>query len=94
MKKIFFCLFLIPCTASAIGGSFSASNNMTSQADSLYVNITGEDDIFEKDSNGYIVPSVSGMVNTEFEIDSHGYIVPKDLECFSQDTSGYIIPMQ
>jgi len=42
MKRLFLVLILCPIFAHAVGGSFEASNNISGQGDSIYVNITGD----------------------------------------------------
>jgi hypothetical protein len=101
MKRILIFILVLALTwawhsvAGAVGGSFNASTSLSSQGDALYVNIVGETDIFELDTDGNVMPTVSGTSDVFFEVTdagSSGDIMPKDIS-FNQDTNGDLVPI-
>lgn len=83
-------LCLVPALASAI--SFQATSSAAGTGDARYVNVVGETNIFELDTDGNLRPTVSGVTDPFFEISAAGNITPKDLG-FMQNSNGDLQPL-
>ena len=94
MKLVFSLLVLLLLAFIYQASAFDVKSNVSGAADTRYINVVGENDIFELDANGDVMPSISGHVDIHFEEDVSGDIQPKDQDCFTQDASGDYQPVE
>lgn len=90
MKTLFLILAFASCVAA---GGFISSGVTLPRADGRYINIADENDIFEIDAGGDVMPSVNGKINLHFEENANGDIQPKDKDCMEQDSNGDYEPI-
>jgi len=84
----------IQLTNAAVGVDIRTNGMSQGFSDERYINTANENDIFELDSSGDVMPSVAGKIDVHFEEDSNNDIQPKDQDCFSQDANGDYQPVE
>lgn len=93
MKKIIlFILFIFAMGVFCY--SQMSQRGATGTNDARYINVFNENDIFELDASGDVMPSVSGKIDAHFEEDTNGNIQPKDQDCFTQNADGDYQPVE